>query len=90
MLSGLSEGVRVKLNSEVTTPFRFFRKFVFLGVGAAAGLGVFIRETPGTLNPISLNDPYYSIAITFSAAHFNSESIAHADSTGKFSSKMYL
>ena len=37
----LSEGIRIKLKSEVVSPFRRFRQFLLFGLGAAAGLGVF-------------------------------------------------
>lgn len=36
----LSERIRVQLKSEIVSPFRLLRQFVFFGLGASAGLGL--------------------------------------------------
>lgn len=50
----LDEGMRVKLKSEVVSPFRRFRQFILFGVLASAGLGTF-TAVPQLL--ITLNNP---------------------------------
>ena len=50
----IDEGMRVKLKSEVVSPFRRFRQFVLFGILASAGLGTF-TAIPQLL--ITLNNP---------------------------------
>ena len=50
----LDEGMRVKLKSEVVSPFRRFRQFILFGILASAGLGTF-TAIPQLF--IALNNP---------------------------------
>ena len=66
----IDEGMRVKLKSEIVSPFRRFRQFILFGVLASAGLGTFtaIPQLLNTLNnpdnpKIPLETAYQNVAI---------------------------